>query len=77
MVAKRRPPGKTLCDVAGIFTLAEARGLLTEGAQRGLVSVAVTDARPNNIWAVTATGVALEAQGDGSGVYHGYPMASE
>ena len=62
------------CDSAAIFTRAEAISLLTEGAKRGLVSVAVTDTWPNNIWAVTEAGVPLEAQGDGSGIYHGYPM---
>lgn len=30
---------------------------------------------PQNVWAVTDKGEPLEAQLEGDGIYHGYPMA--
>jgi hypothetical protein len=33
------------------------------------------DGWPQNVWAVTERGEPLEAQLEGQGVYHGYPMA--
>lgn len=67
-------PGKTLCDAAGIASRATADDLLREGLRRGLFSERLVDGWPQNIWAVTADGVALEAQREAPGVYHGYPM---
>jgi hypothetical protein len=32
---------------------------------------------PQNIWAVTDSGAPVEAQLEGDGVYHGYPMPEE
>jgi hypothetical protein len=68
--------GKSLCDVAAIFTRAEARRLLQEGLRKGLVSDRHDGPWPKNIWAVTPQGVPLEAQLENpeSGIYHGYPM---
>jgi hypothetical protein len=51
-----------------------AQKLLIEGFRRGLVSVQEREGWPQNVWAVTESGVALEAQLDGKGTYHGYPM---
>ncbi len=69
-------PDKTLCDGAGIFSRAEALRYLREGIRRGLVSVQVRSGFPQNVWAVTDDGIALEAQleNPGNGTYHGYPM---
>jgi hypothetical protein len=67
-------PGKTLCDQAQIFTHSEALRLLREGFQRGTFSVQERNGWPQNVWAVTGTGEPLEAQLEGDGVYHGYPM---
>lgn len=69
-------PGKTLCDLAGIFNLALAQQLLRDGVRRGLVSQQGGAAIPQNIWAVSADGVPLEAQLENAGdaSYHGYPM---
>ena len=68
--------GKTLCDEADICTRREAQSLLQEGARRGLVSVQERDGWPQNIWAIAANGVALEAMLENAltGQYHGYPM---
>ena len=68
--------GKTLCDEAEIFTRRDAQSLLREGARRGLVSVQERDGWPQNVWAMAANGVAVEAMLENSltGQYHGYPM---
>jgi hypothetical protein len=67
-------PGKTLCDQVQIFTHSEALGLLHSGFQRGMFSVQERNGWPQHVWAVTDTGEPLEAQLEGDGVYHGYPM---
>lgn len=66
-------PAKTLCDSAGIFTRERAHKLLREGIARRLVSVQARDGWPQNIWAVSGDW-AFEAQHEGNGSYHGYPM---
>ena len=66
-------PGKTLCDAAGILQRLEALRLLREGVRRGLISDR-GGAFPQNIWAVSPQGIPLEAQLEGDGAYHGYPM---
>lgn len=66
--------GASLCDDAGITTRSNATALLMAGWAKGMVSEREANGWPQNIWAVTATGVALEAQHEGSGRYHGYPM---
>ncbi len=79
--AAAQPPsqprqGKTLCDEAEIFTRRDAQSLLREGARRGLVSVQERDGWPQNVWAMAANGVAVEAMLENplTGRYHGYPM---
>lgn len=68
--------GKTLCDTIGIHKRDEAEALLREGLLRGTFSAQEREGWPQNVlWAVTAAGDALEAQLEGNGVYHGYPMA--
>ncbi len=69
-------PDKSLCDEAGITRRQEAQDLLREGVRRGLVSPHEPDSFPQNVWAVTEGGVALEAQLENQeqGTYHGYPM---
>jgi hypothetical protein len=66
--------GKTLCDDAAIFARAAALELLKQGIRKGLVSTQERDGWPQNVWAVAPNGVALEAQREGGGRYHGYPM---
>ena len=68
--------GKSLCDVAGIFHRTVACDLLKEGLLKDLVSDRDTNGWPMNIWAVSKSGVPLEAQLENPilGIYHGYPM---
>jgi hypothetical protein len=72
-------PGKTLCDGANILHHRVAFRLLREGIRRGLVSQQVRGNYPQNVWAVTEDGIALEAQLDNreTGSYHGYPMRED
>ena len=67
-------PGKSLCDDAGIFHRDEALALLKTALRLGPVSTRFEGEWPYNIWAVTESGIALEAQWEAEGVYHGYPM---
>ena len=69
-------PDKTLCDLAGIFSRESAIELLKEGIRQGLVSDQLRNGYPQNVWAVTVDGIALEAQLENPaiGSYHGYPM---
>jgi hypothetical protein len=66
--------GKTLCDKIAIFSRDAAIDLLRDGFRRGLVSRQQRDGWPQNVWAITSSGEPLEAQLEGNGVYHGYPM---
>ena len=66
--------GKSLCDDAQIFEHAKATALLKEGLKRGLVSIRARNGWPQNVWAVAPNGVPVEAQHEGDGSYHGYPM---
>jgi hypothetical protein len=66
--------GKTLCDAASIHTRAKALALLSAGFSRGLFSVQSRGLWPQNVWVVTDEGEPLEAQLEGDGRYHGYPM---
>jgi hypothetical protein len=70
---------KTLCDGANILERKRALGLLKDGIQRQLVSEQVRNGFPQNIWAVTEDGIALEAQLENAetGTYHGYPMPED
>lgn len=71
-------PHKSLCDDANITSKKQAKDLLLAGIRKGLVSEQRNQATdwPQNIWAVTCHGVALEAQLENAqqGIYHGYPM---
>ena len=69
-------PHKTLCDDCGIFDRSIATSLLSQGAERGIVSVQMKGQWPQNIWAVTSDGYPVEAQLENQvkGTYHGYPM---
>ena len=71
--------GKSLCDNAAIFLRSDAVNLLREGLRRGLVSCQQRNGWPQNIWAVTGHGLALEAMLENAavGTYHGYPMLPE
>lgn len=76
LIPPRNPrPSKTLCDSI-VTDRAIAQALLKEGVRKGLVSVQNRNGWPQNVWAVTDDGVALEAQLDNEvlGTYHGYPM---
>ncbi len=66
---------KTLCDGTQV-ELKLAMKLLRDGARLGLVSIHERNGLPQNIWAVSPNGIALEAQLDNeeSATYHGYPM---
>ena len=70
-------PGKTLCDVVQIHTRVVALALLRTGLRKGMFSVQERGGWPQNVWAVTDDGEPLEAQLEGEGVYHGYPMPQE
>ncbi len=67
-------PGKPLCDTVGIFTRAEASRLLSLGLERGVFSEQLREGWPQNVWALTDSGEPLEAQLEGHGAYHAYPM---
>ncbi len=69
-------PGKSLCDLVGVFSRTEALKLLQSGLRSGLISDRFVGNWPKNIWSVMADGSALEAQLENSeiGSYHGYPM---
>jgi hypothetical protein len=69
--------GKTLCDSALIFKRSDALRYLRSGLERGTVSEQFVDGWPKNVWAVTDDGIPLEAQRDGNGSYHGYPLPPE
>lgn len=69
--------GKTLCDGASIFRRSDALHYLRDGLERGAVSEKFIDGWPKIVWAVTEDGTPLEAQRDGKGSYHGYPMPPE
>ena len=66
-------PDKSKCDWIGILDRATALRLLKEGARRGLVSLQVRGAFPQNVWAVTDGGDPVEAQleNESTGTYHG------
>lgn len=75
-------PHKSLCDDANITSRDQARALLLAGINKGLVSQqrgAAKGGWPQNVWAVTDDGVALEAQLENAerGTYHGYPMPEQ
>ena len=67
-------PNKTLCDQVGVCSRHEAFVLLRMGVEHGTFSMQERDGWPQNVWAVTSKGEPLEAQHEGDGVYHGYPM---
>lgn len=58
------------------MTRRDAQSLLREGAHRGLISVQERGGWPQNVWAIAANGVAVEAMLENplTGQYHGYPM---
>ncbi|CAB3647599.1 hypothetical protein [Achromobacter pestifer] len=68
--------GKSLCDHAELFRRSEAVALLRTAFRRGLVSIQERNGWPQNVWAVAANGVPLEAMLENAetGTYHGYPM---
>lgn len=74
-------PHKSLCDDANITSRQQAKALLLEGLNKGLVSQrkAPSSGWPQNVWAVTEEGIPLEAQLENPtlGTYHGYPMPEE
>lgn len=68
-------PDKTLCDSTGIYRRADAEQLLREGLKRRLISAEDRHGMPSIIWAMTDTGIPVEARLDSSnGSYHGYPL---
>jgi hypothetical protein len=69
----------TLCEVTQISDPRLAIKLLRKGVKLGLISVQMRNGFPQNIWAVSENGYALEAQlgNQENGEYHGYPMDSE
>lgn len=69
-------PGKTLCDATGPFPKLDAEALLREGVRKGLLSRQWRNDWPQNIWAVSPSGMAFEAELENleRGIYHGYPM---
>lgn len=70
-------PGKTLCDISGIFRIEDALDLLRRGLEFGTISMPGKDGWPRRIWAVGEGEMLLEAQPDAIGSYHGYPLLSK
>ncbi|MBF0093621.1 MAG: hypothetical protein HQL33_08280 [Alphaproteobacteria bacterium] len=72
-------PGKTLCDARGALSKSDAEALLKSGIGKGMVSVQERSGWPQNVWAVSDTGVVFEAQLENreEGRYHGYPMPED
>lgn len=69
-------PDKTLCDLAGVSSRREADDLLKAGIRRGFVSQWSGRGYPDHVWAVSANGVAFEAQLENP-ANHGYPLTKE
>lgn len=69
---------KSLCDDVNIFNRKMALAYLKKGLELGLMRYTKEENGewPQNVWAVTDDGKALEAQLENSdtGTYHGYPM---
>lgn len=69
---------KSLCDDVKIFNRKIALDYLKKGLELGLVRYTKEENEtwPQNVWAVTDDGKALEAQLENAdtGAYHGYPM---
>lgn len=67
------------CDDAGIFDRETALRYLRSGMQRGLVSERWPSEFPQNVWAVSDDGIALEAELENPelGTYHGYPLLDD
>lgn len=70
---------ESLCDAVDIFRRDEALALLRKGIRRGCVSRPDAGRCPQDVWAVTWDGHALEAQLENAeqGTYHGYPMSDD
>jgi hypothetical protein len=68
---------RTLCDGTRV-DLQLATKLLRKGTELGLISTQERNDLPQNIWAVSPGGIALEAQLDNeqTATYHGYPMGA-
>jgi hypothetical protein len=67
---------KTLCDLAGIRSKADALLILRSGVLKGMISEGKRGGFPQNIWSVNSDLIPFEAQLDNevAGTYHGYPM---
>ena len=70
-----------LCDLTEEFRAINKRGaetLLKAGVSLGIVSGQIRGRFPQNVWALTETGGAFEAELDNQelGTYHGYPMGA-
>jgi hypothetical protein len=69
----------SLCDFVAISKRAVALDALRVGIKRRLISKQRRNGFPQNVWSLTESGVALEAQLENEtlGTYHGYPMDPE
>lgn len=65
---------RSLCDTAKVFKREDAVRYLREGLRRGMISITRVNGWPKQVWAVTDGGIAMEAQRDRDGSYHGYAM---
>ena len=70
-------PDKELCDRISVFQRTEATRLMRNGIRKGLVSIQQRNGWPQNIWSMTDSGEAIEAELENQeiGSYHGYPMS--
>lgn len=66
-----------MCDGASIFKRSDALRYLRDGLKRGAISEQSIGGWPTIVWAITDDGIPLEAQRDGEGSYHGYPIPPE
>jgi len=72
-------PTKSLCDLAKVVKLDEAKSLMIKGINAGMVSDFAYSEFPKFIWCVDIEGEVYEAKTDpiNPGVYHGYPLEEE
>ena len=80
--AQARKPSKeqqsrSVRDTAKLFKRKDAIRYLREGPRRGMISVVRINGWPKQVWAVADDGIAMEAQRDGNGSYHGFAMPKD
>lgn len=72
-------PNKSICDMAGIVTLAAATDLMLSGIRKKMFSKIKADGFPKYIWSVSDDQRVYESKTHSNtpGQYHGYPLEKE